>query len=98
LPLENGWAVLGGGYQAPQYRKTFDNYIEIRGVVTGGTIAASSTVATLPAEYQPIDHRIFVTNNSDGAVRLDMMNTGVLRVLGIATNAYLSLECSFSID
>ena len=92
--FQNGWGNTGGGYAAAGYRKMPDGRIEIRGLVSGGTLDA--TIFTLPVGYRPTETRMFTAVQGDGSpVRINVSSSGAISTYNASNNAYQSLEISF---
>ena len=51
LTMQNSWVTYGNTYSLPQYTKSADGIVTIKGLIRGG--AASTTIANLPVGYRP---------------------------------------------
>lgn len=88
---QNGWAYFGSGYAPPAFTKTSDNVIMLKGMVSGGTSTAWTTLCTLPVGYRPTANIIFA-NTSGGAVgRIDVLPDGEVQ-FAAGSNSWTSLD------
>lgn len=60
--FQNSWANKGGGYASAGYQVGADGFVELYGVISGGTAGAAAF--TLPAEARPASAHIYYTPNS----------------------------------
>ena len=90
--FQNGWVNFGGGFHGGNYHKSIDGYITVRGMITGGAIAANTVLFNLPAGYRPTAILLFNLQTSGGVARIDVMPDGNVRLgAAIANNGWLSL-------
>lgn len=89
----NSWADFGAGTRTTRYRRVGDR-VEIEGLVTGGTLNA--TVFTLPAGYRPPLSMHFASQSNITFGLIYITSTGDVQFFG-SSNAYASLNCSFSV-
>lgn len=61
LTLSNGWVA---GAITPQYRMMPDGTVLLRGLMTGGTTADGTIIATVPVGYRPTSRSRFITAES----------------------------------
>ncbi|MES2136610.1 MAG: hypothetical protein V4502_06070 [Pseudomonadota bacterium] len=107
LSYSNGWADLGGGYQAGAYTRDGTGRVWTRGTIMGGTLTGGTTVFTLPAGFRPPVKTVWpviatlngspfqVTNvivNTDGTVTI-----GISITTGASSLLYLE-NLSFSVN
>lgn len=99
LTLKNGWTGYGGGYRYPEYEVFPDGRVQLHGMVTPGTKANNTVIATVPAALAPSRRHVFIVGAGQlGAGRVDVTATGdiVLSVFGAVAEAqqisWLSLE------
>lgn len=67
-PLLNGWVWYGGIYATPQYTKTADGMVLLKGLIRSG----SSYIADLPAGYCPKQQLLLTNVAADAWGRLDI--------------------------
>lgn len=51
--INGGWVHYGGSFTTPQYGKTSDNIVMLKGLVKDGTTAQDTVLFTLPSGYRP---------------------------------------------
>lgn len=89
LTLASGWGPYNNGFASPQYIKASDGIVTIKGLISGGTVADGTVVATLPAGYCPRDRTLIAGGVSNASsVRYDVRMT---------TNGNPSAGCSIEI-
>ena len=90
LPLSNGWAnYSGSGFTTPQYTKTSDGVVHLKGLVASGTLGAA--IATLPPGYRPAERLLMQTPAAGAHSRLDVWANGQITAHG-ASNTWVSLD------
>lgn len=88
LAYDTGWADLGGGYQAGQYKKVGD-LIFLRGVTTR-TSGSTTLIATLPSGYRPPAGHIFPVTANGSFGYVDIGSTGTIVIT--SGNPWVSLD------
>jgi Tfp pilus assembly protein PilE len=94
LTLVNGWVWYDGSsgmFSTPQYTKTSDNVVQLKGLIRSGSTTYDTNIATLPAGFRPKGRLIYTTGNSGGYARLDILPTGEIRFEG-STNGWQALD------
>lgn len=92
MTLANSWVVYSGSYSTPQYTKTSDNVVQLKGLIRAGTTTAGTTLTTLPAGFRPKE-RILYTNATYGTyMRLDIQTNGVITFQTTANSGWISLD------
>lgn len=102
--LQAGW----GQYSNPstptavfsevRYKKAADGVVEVKGMISGGTVTAGTTLFTLPAGYRPDSQLLFRAANAGSGAnnsRVDVMPDGkvILRQSpGTSASTWLSLD------
>ncbi len=91
-----------------QYRKTFENRVQFRGVFKNESAsAAEATIFTLPAGYRPLKRHVFLAHASlnngaiIGPVRIDVLPTGVVQMntaVATKTDFFSFSNIEFSTD
>jgi hypothetical protein len=90
--LVNGW-VPHSASAVPGYRITGD-VVELRGLIKNGTLGA--VAFTLPVGFWPPSEQYFPAALAGGIGQLSVNTAGSVIASG-ASNAYYSLNCSFSV-
>jgi hypothetical protein len=86
LPLQNGWINYSiGGWQTAFYSRDEFGWVEVGGLIKGGTVGSAVTVATLPDGFRPLSSRGFVVSmrNSAGGnveIRMNVYPTGAILI------------------
>lgn len=91
--LLNGWANFGGGWQVARYRKVND-YVEIQGVITGGTSGAQAF--TLPVGFRPPAHVMIEAGAPGGSGYTHVQSDGLV-VPVTPNNTFHGLNCIVSL-
>ena len=101
LTLLNGWATAG--FATPSYTRLGNNVL-LKGMIYGGSIAAGTVIATLPAGYFPGQGIQFFVNYTDngaafspGSLQLDISGNVMIGSVSAGT-VHISLDgMSFSL-
>jgi len=91
LTLQNGWAWYGGIFSSPQYTKTNDGVVHLKGLITGGTNTYDWALATLPAGFRPKERILTTTANTGAYSRFDILANGEIHFMG-TSNVWYSLD------
>jgi len=91
LTLVSPWAFLGNPYATPQYTKTNDNVVQLKGLIAGGSTTYDSTLATLPAGFRPKERILTTVANSGAYSRIDILANGEIHFEG-SSNGWYSLD------
>jgi type II secretory pathway pseudopilin PulG len=85
LPMVNGWKHYANPYSTPQYTKSSDGVVILKGLLNGGS-SATATIATLPAGFCPAERLLFATVSNAAWARLDVSRSsnGTCDVLPLA--------------
>lgn len=76
-PFQNGWSNNSPGDTPTSFAKDILGMVHLRGVVSGGTIGASTPVFVFPAGARPIGTLNFgTTGNGAGATQVRILSTG----------------------
>jgi hypothetical protein len=92
IGFDNGWSNLSGSHNPVAAYLKEGNWVSLRGLVTGGTVgASSSTIFTLPSDYRPPKNLFQVVNatNAFGAVNIQDDGDVVAR---FGTNTFFDLS------
>ena len=96
VTFQNSWVNYGGSYAPTGFFKDSNGVVHLRGLTMNGTVNAC--IFTLPAGYRPgyraiFNQRYYLTNIGEGAIRVDIQNTGCVSSVGATSAiAWLSLE------
>jgi type II secretory pathway pseudopilin PulG len=71
LTLLNSWNYYAAGYTTPQYTKSSDGMVHIKGLIKGGT-SVTASIANLPAGYCPKQPQLMTTVAADLWGRIDI--------------------------
>jgi prepilin-type N-terminal cleavage/methylation domain-containing protein len=75
LTLQNSWQFYGGLFSTPQYTKSSDNLVMLKGLINGGS-SATATITTLPVGYCPAETQLLATASNAVWSRLDIIRNG----------------------
>lgn len=92
----NGWVNYSSTFQYAGYRKDEYGMVHIRGLVKSGTVP-DSVVFTLPVGYRPANNHIFSADGNSVIERVDVNPDGNVYAR-CASNAWISIECSFKAE
>lgn len=100
LSLINGWSNFGGGFDGASVAKQ-GRVVVMRGLVSGGTVAAGTTLCVLPVGHRPSAAVMVPAQCSGGTLRLDILANGNVNLggdltAGASPGVYLSLACTFT--
>ncbi len=80
LTTQNSWIVYPGGFTTPQYTKSADKVVTLKGLIYNGTTTAGTVIANLPAGYRPKE-RILTSCVANAAYcRIDVQPNGNIEV------------------
>lgn len=92
MTLQSGWVAFGGAYSTPQFTKTSDGVVHLKGLITGGTNADGTLLVTLPAGYRPKEHLLLSTVDYAQRARLDVNADGTVLIYYSASNGWMSFD------
>lgn len=89
LTLQNSWTNFGTPYSNAQYRLASDGFIHLRGLVTTGTRADGTIIATLPSGFFPPAQKYLsttsnVANLSISNPQIVVDTSGNIKIFGIS--------------
>ncbi|MBC7459517.1 hypothetical protein H7200_02270 [Candidatus Saccharibacteria bacterium] len=95
MALQNSWVYYGAPFTTPQYTKSSDGVVMLKGLVRSGS-SATATVATLPVGYCPAETQLLAVSSNAVWARLDVIpqanDTCLLVPAAGATTTWLSLD------
>ena len=72
ISFVNGWKHYGAPYASPQYTKSADGIVMLKGLINGGS-SNGAQITTLPAGYCPAETLLFGTSSNAAWSRLDII-------------------------
>lgn len=94
--LQNAWTA-SAGFQAPQYARSGEGIVKLRGQATAGTLAAGTLLTTLPVGFRPGFKETFpiFSEVAAGAVTSLVVDTdGTIKIGTVAVTAAASISFS----
>jgi len=91
LTLQNSWVFYGGIYATPQYTKSPDGLVSLKGLIKSGVVTAGTVIAQLPVGYRPLARVLFGTVSNEVDSRVDIDTNGNIMIL-TGSNVWLSLD------
>ncbi len=89
--LGNNWVAYGGDLATPQYTKSADGIVTLKGMIKSGTTTELTYMAKLPPGYRPLKTLAFVTPSNDSVGRVDVGENGYL-IFRSGSSAWISLS------
>ncbi len=90
--LQSGWVFFGPNYTSPQYTKSSDGVVTVKGFLKSGTATNGTVIFNLPAGYRPAKRLLMNGVSNDSHVRIDVNTNGNITVEGGASSSWLSLD------
>ncbi len=94
LSMVNSWVYYPDGpnwFSTPQYTKTSDGIVQLKGLIRGGSTTYDSNIATLPAGFRPKARILTTVANSGGYARIDILANGEVHFMG-SSNTWYALD------
>jgi Tfp pilus assembly protein PilE len=76
IPLVNSWVAYSGSFASPQYTKTADGMVTLKGLIRSGTITSGTVIGTLPAGFRPAKTALIDSICAGLFCRFDIENNG----------------------
>lgn len=76
----NGWVAYGSPNAEPQFTKSDDGIVTLRGMVKNGNTANGTYIARLPSGYRPSGHQSFTVTTNGGVGRVIVQSTGYIQI------------------
>lgn len=92
LSLQSSWVVYSTTYNSPQYTKSSDGIVTVRGLIKSGATANGTIIANLPIGYRPDKKLILSSNANSHHARVDVSPNGNITIEGGGDAAWLSLD------
>ncbi len=91
--LLSGWKWYGSIYSTPQYTKSSDGIVMLKGLINAGTATAGTKIFTLPVGYRPSSRQLMGSVSVDLSYRIDVETDGSVYLQGGNINTgWLSLD------
>lgn len=90
-PLGSGWVAFGAGHPTPQYTRSADKIVTLKGLIKNGNAATGTVIANLPAGYRPKERILSSCVANGGYCRIDILPNGNLEIRA-AHAAWTSLD------
>lgn len=92
LTLAGGWVSYDGGtqYSTPQYTKSSDNVVTLKGLIKSGG-GYNTVLTTLPTGFRPKNRILYTTVNNGAFGRIDIFPNGEVRFMG-SSNVWYALD------
>lgn len=92
LPMVNGWVTYSGAYASPQYTKTSDGMVTLKGLIRSGTVTSGTIIGTLPAGFRPSKTALIDTICAGLFCRVDIDNAGNIIARAGVSATWTSLD------
>jgi hypothetical protein len=93
LTMQNSWVAYNNTiYNSPQYTKSSDDIVTVKGLIKSGTVANGTILANLPAGYRPSKKMIFSSVANSHHARIDIASNGNITIEGGGDAAWMSLD------
>lgn len=90
--LQNNWVHYSATYNTPEFTKTNNGRVFLKGLVKSGTAASGTVIATLPVGYRPSGRLVFQTSTSPNvAARIDVEANGNV-IIYTGNNTWIALD------
>lgn len=95
LPMSSGWVAFDAvSYPTPEYTKTPDGVVSVKGMIKSGTTTFGTTIGTLPAGYRPKEKQVILCVGNYAYCRVDVQVDGRITV-EVVNATWTSLNFSF---
>src|SRR5690606_15376433 len=93
LNLQNNWEIYSTtSYSSPQFTKSSDGTVIVKGLIKNGSTSNDTIIAQLPEGFRPAGRLLFATSTNDYTNgRVDIDKDGYIRTYGVS-NGYLALD------
>jgi len=92
LTLQNAWVWYGTIYSTPQYTKSADGIVSLKGLIKSGTATSGTVLTTLPVGYRPKNRLLEGVVNNAAYGRVDILSDGTV-IAGMAvSNVWIALD------
>ncbi|HFD88259.1 MAG TPA: hypothetical protein ENJ35_11370 [Gammaproteobacteria bacterium] len=97
LQLKNGWDKFSNESVWPQFYKSKDEIVYVRGTIASGTITDGTVIATLPDGNRPLKETAFpvADNGNKGTAMVIVKENGDIEINGLTVNTEVSINGYF---
>jgi hypothetical protein len=92
LTLQNSWGWYGSIYSTPQYTKSADGVVMLKGLIAAGVTTSGTVIATLPAGYRPAATVLYDGICNNLFCRVDIFANGNIVARTGVSNVWTSLD------
>ncbi len=92
LSLQNSWVTYSSTFNTPQYTKSADGIVTVKGLIKSGATANGTIIANLPVGYRPDKKLILSSNANSHHARIDVAPNGNITIEGTGDAAFMSLD------
>jgi hypothetical protein len=95
LTLQNSWIYYGAPFSTPRYTKSTDGMVLLKGLISAGTVASGTVIATLPAGYCPKQQLLTTTVAGGAWASINILpgsGSGCNVIVGAASATWTSLD------
>lgn len=92
ITLQNGWVFYGAPYSTPQYTRSSDGLVVLKGLIRSGTATDGTTLFTLPAGYRPSQRLLLSSEDNGSWARIDVLPNGLVTIQSNGNSAWLALD------
>lgn len=83
MTMQNSWVTFNATSNAvPEYTKTSDGIVTLKGLIKSGTTTSGTVVTTLPVGYRPKATLVFSSSCDDAICRFDINSSGQVLIRG----------------
>lgn len=95
ITLQNGWANYGNGFTSASYTKKDYNTIEVKGMISAGTITVGTIIGQLPYTFLYKEYKTIVDANGIAVLLID--TAGYIKIQKITTNTWVNIGFIISV-
>lgn len=92
LSMGTDWIPFSTDYPNPQYTKSSDGVVTVRGLVKDGSAASGTVIGTLPPDYRPGSTRAFNVTGAGNYARINVYSNGNIVVRHLTSSSWVSLN------
>lgn len=92
ITMANSWVYYGAPYSTPQYTKTSDGMVTLKGLIRSGTVTSGTVIGTVPANFRPAKSIILDSICAGLFCRIDIDNTGNIIARAGVSATWTSLD------
>lgn len=93
LTMQNGWVSFdAGGHPTPQYTKSNDKVVTLKGMIKSGTNTPGTIITNLPVGFRPKERICIATAGNAAHARVDVLPNGDVIIVHTVGSSWLSLD------